>query len=152
MAISSNLANITNAIAAISVAGVSVRDVDEISATWKSRPNVLYPNPEAFLTNFSLEYQSFTHGALAQVDLSYTLNYRFCGTQAGDLSNLGTAYNDMMTKVVLIINAIITNHAPYDGVVSMELGSVTFGPVVDPAGNGYHGADLSFDITEMMNT
>ena len=152
MAISSLLTTVTDAIEDISVSGVTVKDYDGIVANWQSTPNVLYPNPENFLTNFALEYQSFGHGATAQVDISYTLNYRFLGTQLGNLGNFPTAYKAVVDKVVLIINAVITNHSAASGAASVEVSSVTFGPVEDPAGNSYHGADIAFDVMEMQNT
>lgn len=152
MTISSLLTDITNAIEALSINGVTVKDIDQISAQWKSQPNVLYPNPEGFMTNFTLEYQSFTRGASSQVDIKYTLNYRFLGSEIGDLSNMPTAYSQMVDKVILIINAMITATAPYDGKVDMELAGVSFGARTDPAGNGFHGADIALDITEMQNT
>ena len=152
MTISSLLTDITNAIEALSINGVTIKDIDQISAQWKSQPNVLYPNPEGFLTNFTLEYQSFTRGASSQVDIKYTLNYRFLGVEIGDLSNMPAAYSQMVDKVILIINAMITATAPYSGRVDMELAGVSFGARVDPAGNGFHGADIALNITEMQNT
>jgi hypothetical protein len=62
------------------------------------------------------------------------------------------AYAAMIGKVVLIINAMITATAPYDGRIDLVLGNVTFGMREDPAGNQYHGADIALNITEMQNT
>ena len=152
MAISSLLTTVTNDIESISISGVTVKDYDGIVANWQSTPNVLYPNPENFITNFSMEYQSFTHGANAQVNLSYTLNYRFLGTLLGNLGNFPTAYKDVVDKVVLILNAIVTNHSAASGAASIEFGNPSFGPRNDPAGNTYHGADISIDVMEMQNT
>lgn len=152
MTISSLLANITDAIAGISVTGVTIRDKDELAGSFIAKPNTLYPNPEGFITDFGLEYESFTRGASALVNIRYTLNYRFIGTAVGDLGTMGAAYSDMLNKVVLIINAMITATAPYDGKVDMELGAVTVGAREDPAGNVYHGADIPLKISEMQNT
>lgn len=152
MAIASLLENITQAISEISVAGVTVKDVDEISASWVSTNNVLYPHPESFMTNFSTVYQSFGRGSLAQVDFKYTLNYRFLSTQIGDMANFTKAYAQLINKVLLIIAEMVETHAPYDGRVNLEIGAVTFGPRIDPAGNSFHGADIALNITEMQNT
>jgi hypothetical protein len=152
MAISSLLTTITDEISALSISGVTIKDYDGIVANWASTPYVLYLNPENPLTGFSPDYKSFLHGALAQVDLNYTLNYRFLGTQVGNLGNTAVAYSDVVNKVVLIINAAITNHSYASGKASVELGAVTFGPRTDPAGNSYHGADIALTVSEMQNT
>ena len=153
MAISSLLTTVTDAIENISISGVTVKDYDGIVTNWQSTPNVLYPNPEGFLTGFQPpEYQSFLHGANAQVDFSYTLNYRFLGTQLGNLGNFSTAYKAVVDKYLLILAAIVTNHSAADGKADIEFGAVTFGPMLDPAGNSYHGADISINVTEMQNT
>ena len=152
MTISSLLANIADSISSISISGVTVKDMDQVVANWQSTPNVLYPNPDGYMTGFGLDYKSFTRGASSQVDIKYTLNYRFLGTQVGNLGNMPVAYAAMISKVVLIINAMITTTAPYDGKVDLVLGSVTFGMREDPAGNQYHGADIALNITEMQNT
>lgn len=152
MTISSLLGNITNAISDINISGVTVKDKDEIAASWTSTSNVLYPHPDNFMTNFRPVYKSFTRGAAAQVDLAYTLNYRFLGTQIGDMATFTTAYSQMVDKVLAIIAKMIETTAPYSGRVDMELGAVTFGPRIDPAGNTFHGADFALNITEMQNT
>ena len=152
MTISSLLTTITGNIASLSISGVTMKDYNGIVASWKSLPNVMYLNPENPITGFALEYQSFGHGAAAQVDFSYTLNYRFLGTQVGDLSNMATAYAAVVDKVKLIINAIVTNHSAASGAGGIELGAVSIGPREDPAGNMYHGADISINVMEMQNT
>ena len=101
MTISSLLTTITNDIAGLSITGVTMKDYDEIVSSWKATPNVFYPNPENFITNFRIDYQSFQHGASAQVNFSYTLNYRFLGTQVGNLGNMATAYKDVVDKLLL---------------------------------------------------
>ena len=151
MAISSLLTSVTGAIDDISVSGVTIKNYDGIVSNWLSTPNVLYPSPESFLTGFSMEYQSFPHGATAQVNLKYTLNYRFLGTALGNMGNFPTAYADVVDKVVLIVNAIITNHSLVSGAADIELRNISFGPRDDPAGNNYHGADIAIDVTEMQN-
>lgn len=154
MAISSLLSSITNAIAALSITGVTIRDRDEIPAAFNGQANVLYPSPSQpeFVTNFRPVYRSFTRGASAQVDLSYTLNYRFLGTPVGSMGNFTKAYADLVDKVLLILAEMIETTAPYDGRVDMEVAAVTFGPRSDPSGAMFHGADIALSVTEMQNT
>lgn len=152
MTISLLLPNITSAIAALSISGVTIKDTDQIVASWQSQPHVLYPNPEGFITAFSLTYQSFTRGASSDVDIRYTLNYRYLGTAIGDGSQLMRGYDDMVTKVAAIVAKFIETTAPYDGKVDLTLGPISIGARSDPAGNMYHGADFALLIMEMQNT
>lgn len=149
--IASLMGDITEAIAHLSIDGVTVKDVPQIAASWVSLSNVLYPNPDEFVTNFQLQYRSLPRGADAKVDIQYTLNYRFLGTQIGDMGNLGKAYSAAIDKILLVIAAMMETTSPYDGRVDMTLGAVSIGARVDPAGNGYHGADIALNIMEMQN-
>jgi hypothetical protein len=153
MTISTLFATITSEIANLSITGVTIKDYDELVPSWVAIPNVLYPDIDApFLTNFAPNFQSFRRGANALVDFSYTLNYRFLGTQVGQGNSLFTGYPDMVNKVLLIINAVVTNHSYASGKANIELGPVTLGNREDPAGNQYHGADIALNVTEMQNT
>jgi hypothetical protein len=144
--------SVTAAIKNLTISGVTIKDYNGIAASWQSTPNVLYPNPEGFMTNFSLNYPTINRGAGAMVDISYDLNYRFLGTQVGNLGSLPVAYGDMVNKVLLIISALISEDAPYSGKVEMEVvPPISFGARADPAGNMYHGADITVRITEMQN-
>lgn len=147
------LSNVCDSISAISISGVTVKDVDQIAPTWISTPNVLYPNPnsEGFITGFGMEFDSIMQGTNAPITVNYTLNYRFLGTQIGDMANFSSAYADVVSKVALIVNAIISTPAPYSGRVQMSLGSVSVGAKIDPAGNKFHGADIQLNIQEMQN-
>ena len=151
MTISLLLTDITDAIAGLSISGVTIRDVDQISANWQSVPNVLYPNPEGFISDMVLDYRSFLRGASAPVDVSYTLNYRFLNVQIGDLGNMAAQYGDMVSKLTTIINALMSEDAPYSGKVDLAVLAVSVGARADPAGNLYHGADIALRIMEQQN-
>lgn len=147
------LSSITNAIASISVSGVTVKDVDEISPSWTGTPNILYPNPNApgFITNFEIDFDSMLQGESAPTTLRYTLNYRFLGTAIGDMGTFTVAYSNIITKVTAIYNALIAVPAPYDGRITMTPRIVDIGAKEDPAGNQFHGADFALSIEELQN-
>jgi hypothetical protein len=151
MTVTTYLSNIADSISSISISGVTVKDRDLLAGSWVSIPNVLYPNPDGWITGFSVDYKALMQGTTAPLDLSYTLNYRFLGVQVGDMATFGVSYSALIDKVMLIINAIITNPAPYSGRVEMKLGDVSLGAKDDPAGNQYFGADFALLITEMQN-
>lgn len=147
------LPNIANAISALSISGVTVKDYDELSADWTNQANILYPspNPPGWITDFTMEYASLLEGDGAPVDISYTLNYVFLSTQVGDMANFPKAYKDLVDKVSLIISAVVVTPSPYSGRVNLKIGNISIGPRVDPAGNQFHGADIPLRIKEMHN-
>lgn len=151
MSVSLLLPDITDAIHDLDISGVEIVDFDGIAVSWKSKANVLYPNPEGFVTNFNPEWLTLLQGNDAPLDVSYTLNYRFLGTQIGDLSNMAKAYALMVNQVVNILNTLLGTDRPYSGKVQMSVGSVTFGARTDPAGSVFHGADIALNVVEMQN-
>lgn len=151
MAFSLHLANIADSIAGISITGVTVKDKDQIAGSWASLPNVLYPNPDGWITDFGLDFAAITRGTNAPVNVRYTLNYRFLGVQVGDIATFPASYSALVDKVITIINAIEAVHAPYSGSVDMQVTGLELGPLTDPAGNQYFGADIALSVEEIQN-
>ena len=151
MTVSLLLANVADSISQISVSGVTIKDKDQLSGSWVSLPNVLYPNPDGWITGFSINYVTVMQGTTAPMDISYTLNYRFLGVAVGDIATFPIAYSGLVDKLTLIINAVIGVYAPYSGKVEMKLGDINLGAKDDPAGNQYFGADIALNIMEMQN-
>ena len=151
MTVSILLSSIADSIAGISISGVTVKDRDQISASWLSVPNVLYPHPDEWITDFTIQYDSLLQGADAPMTIGYTLHYRFLGVQVGDLATMPVAYSALVDKVIAIANALIAVPGPYSGKVQMVLSDPQLGPRTDPAGNQYYGADFSLQIQEMQN-
>lgn len=144
--------NIANSISALSISGVTIKDVDEVSESWILQSNILYPNvnPPGFIVGSTPNYIAMLQGANAPIDISYSMNYRFLGTKIGDM-NFTQAYASVFTKMSAIIDAIIANPAPYSGRVEMKLGAWSIGAKEDPAGNQFHGSDFELLITELQN-
>lgn len=151
MAVSLKLTDIVDDIESLVIEGVTVVSLDGISASWAGKPFVLYPNPEGFITNFSLEFPSVLQGGNSPVDILYTLNYRFLSTQVGDMATLPVAYTKMVDKLTAVLNKLIETDSPYNGTVEMVVSGVTVGAREDPAGNMYDGADIALRIKEMQN-
>jgi hypothetical protein len=145
------LAYIADAIAAISISGVTVKDKDQIVGTWISSPGVLFPNPENWITDFGVEFASLLQGVEAPINVSYTLNYRYLGSIVGDISSFPSAYSALVDKLVLIINAMLAVSSPYSGRINMVLGPVDIGPKEDLQGDTYFGADIALRIEELQN-
>ena len=147
MAINIQVVAVADSISKLSISGVTVKDIDELSASWKSLPNVLYPRPDGFITNISV-----THSDLARqnYELRYVLAYRFLNVPLGNDAVLFATYPTLIAKAVLIANAIITNHN-LTGAVDVTFGGITnIGALPDPAGNVYHGCDILINVLEYL--
>ena len=151
MSISLLVTDITDAIAGLSIPGVTVVDYDGIVANWQSMPHVMYLNPEGSITFAEPEFVTMLRGANAPMNIRYSLNYRYLDTPLGDLSNLSKQYANLYEKVFDIYNVLAGTDAPYSGKVDMSLGTVTIGARTDPAYNGFNGADFELNISEMHN-
>ena len=150
MTISLLLTDITGAIAALSISGVTIVDYDGIAANWQSKPNVLYLNPENGVTFNPPVYPSILRGSNAPSDVTYNLNYRFLASQLGNAGTI-VGWSEMIEKVIAIYNVLAGTDTPYSGKVYLELGRITVGARSDPAGNIYHGADFELRVTELQN-
>lgn len=145
------LANIATAISQLSISGVNVKNKDEVLASWIASPNVLFPNPDGWITDFNITYDALMQGTTAPLTIAYTMNYRFLGVAVGDLSTFPVSYSLLVDKVALIIDALIGLPAPYNGKIELIVGNISLGARTDPAGNNYFGADIPLSIKEMHN-
>jgi hypothetical protein len=146
------LTSITNAIAALSISGVTIKDVDEVAAAWTSTPKVLYPNLfEDFVTGHRVEYPTFVQDGTGPVNIFYNLNYRYLSTQVGDLATAPVQGYGLLTQTIAIADALVSVRAPYDGRVLMTYKIDSIGAKTDPVGNQYFGADIELSIQEIHN-
>jgi hypothetical protein len=153
MAFSLQLASIVDAIAAVSISGVTIKDVDQVAGSFLGQSSILYPNIDGpFVTDFRLDYKAITRGSTAPVNALYTLNYRYLYVAVGDIALLPKAYSDVFTKLITILNALAAVHAPYSGGVDMEIAAVTdLHPLPDPVGNMFYGFDIALAVEEIQN-
>lgn len=145
------MASIVSAISQLTITGITIKDIDEVAASWVSLPKVLYPNIDDFVTNFELNYPTFVQDGTGPVDIKYSLNYRYLSTQVGDMATVAVQSNLVLAEVISIVNKMLTVRAPYDGRVLMTLGDLSIGARLDPAGNQYFGADFALNVEEIQN-
>ena len=147
-----SFATVANSIAALSISGVHVFDIDNIPVDAKSYLPALFPAPDGFITG--IQFTRLTPGTngTAKMDLSYTLTYRFLHSIVGSGAGLIATYADAIEKLSRIVIAILSNDAPA-GVVNMELESISnIGPMTDPAGQiQYIGAEIALKCLEYAN-
>lgn len=143
------LATIVTSIAALSVTGLTIKDMDEIPAEVKGRKPMLIPNSD-FLSDFELITQSFGPGSTAKYDVLYTLSYRLCYKPIGAGRPL-EYFDDMVLMVGLFLDAIIAAN-PLSGSIRLVPLSVSgMGNVEDPSGFLFHGCDIGIRVMEFVN-
>lgn len=144
------IAAVANSIAALSVSGVTLKDVDEIPASVDKRASTILPLPD-YVTNFAVERDSFGGGGALRT-VSYTLNYRFCYKPVGQGRQKTIEYYDgMIDKVALFFDAVMAIDTLTGAVDIAPDGITNMGLVNDPSDNEFIGCDLAVRITEFVN-
>ena len=128
--------------------GVTIRNIDEIPPDCTRLMPILIPEPLNFVTNFVSTRDSFGTPTAAQKTLEYDLNYTFMFVQVGSGRTGLDFYDDMISRVEMIIDAILDNDTITGAVDLSPQGTTDFGPVPDPAGNQYLGCRLVFHVIE----
>ena len=147
------LATITicNSIQGLTIAGVKVLDLDEISPEVVRQTPVLFPEPLEFITDFSMERDSFGGGSVAKMTVTYNLHYTFCYAPIGSGRMGLDIYSGMIEAAMSILDAVLAIDT-MDGLIDIiPLAPVEFGPVPDPAGNQYLGCRFAFQVMEFVN-
>ena len=148
MAVTSSFSTITNSIAALSISGVTIKDIDEIPQSASLLLPILFPRPNDFVTEFSQQFMSLGSNGAAKINFEYNLNYVFLYAEAG--SGLGTyeLYNGLITKLSAILVAFASNDA-ITGLVDLQTSTIgSIGIVEGPSGQQYWGLMLSLHVLE----
>ena len=144
------LATVADSIAALTVSGVTLKDVDNIPEDVTGMGPLIIPAPN-YLTNFTMERMSFGGGSSAEMDVKYTLNYRLLFAPVGAGRGFIGVVDVMVDKLALFLDAILA----IDTISGCEditpSGVSNFGVVTDPAGNQYFGCDISLDVLEFTD-
>lgn len=144
------IAAVANSIAALSVSGVTMKDVDEIPTGVDTRAPTILPLPD-YVTNFEVERDSFGGGGALR-SVSYTLNYRLCYKPVGQGRHKTIEYYDVMIdKVALFFDAVMAVDTLTGAVDIAPDGVTNMGLVNDPSDNEFIGCDLAVRITEFVN-
>lgn len=138
-----------DSITAISVSGLVVKDLNEVTEVWEIRTPTLYPNITAPLDLQSPRRMSFgTVAGGAKKDVQYTLNYIFAYAPVGSTRGVKDIMSSMFSMLALIFNAVTESDA-LSGTIDITpriSGSSTI--VQDPSGNSFYGLQLAFDVLE----
>lgn len=144
------LTTITNSIAALSISGLTIYDLDEVPMSADPRIHSMYPEPVEFIKNFTPQKAAFGTGSTSSWNVEYDLDYTFLYAPVGAerrLKNVGLAM-EMVMQIVDAVLAITT----LTGAVQLTLQSIsTPGKVADPSGTEYTGAYITFHVLEFVN-
>lgn len=142
---------ISDTISKLAVAGVTIKDIDEVPTSGDRVPIVI-PLPD-FITGFSMERDSFG-GASAKMTVTYTLNYRLLFIKAGaGRSNTIEALNGLTEKIGLFLDAILAVGVVV-GVEDLTPSSnavTNMGLLNAPDDEAYYGCDFHLDCMEFVN-
>lgn len=141
---------ICESISDLNIAGVKIRGLDEIPEAVEQRQPTIFPKPDGFVTDFTVERNSFG-GASEKETVHYTLNYRLCHTPLGSERGLFVSYPAMVECAFAFLDAIIGLGVLTGAVDILPADAVNFGPVSDPAGNMFHGCDIQLRVMEFVN-
>ena len=146
-----SVVTVADSISKLSVSGVTIKDLDQILDNVTSRDTpVMMPAPQ-FFTAPEVDRVSMGTGSTAQTDVSYTLNYRFFFEEVGANRSLSDVYQDLVTKTMLIVDALIANDV-VTGAIDLQFIDVgAFGVVTDPVGESFFGVDIGIRIMEFEN-
>lgn len=148
MTVNVNFISVADAISKLSISGVTLRDIDQIAASVQMAPATLAPKPGGYITNFKVSTDSFGTGGGQKMTLDYTLNYTYYHCQIGSVLDFGS-YSAMVTKIAVILVSLLSNDV-VTGALDQNPRVSDIGPVLDPAGNQYHGCVFSLDITQFV--
>ena len=132
-------------IAALSITGLKIRDLDEIKELMQIGDlPCLVPHPGDFITDFATIP---ANNANSKSDETYTLRYRLYYSRITGAVKFFGPYANMVLMIEKILNKFITGDY-LSGAIYVKPRIERVGGVEDHAGNIYHGADFAFDITE----
>ena len=143
------IATIANAIAALSVTGLTIKDIDEIPPQADQSISTLIPLPD-YMTDFEVELDSFGGGSTAKMTVWYTLGYRLCYKPVGAGLDL-EYYDNMIALAAAFLDAVLAIETISGCEGIMPIGVVNMGVVNDPADNSYIGCDIFLRVQEFVN-
>ena len=148
MTIAINPTTVSASIAALSISGVTIKDVDEIPDTVNNLCPVLMPQPNNFVTDIQVVRQSFGSNGTQKLDCNYTLNYLFLYAEVGSGIGAFAPYSGLLTLLTTTLNVILNNDS-VTGLVDMSLAGVSnVGVVTDPSDREYWGVQIALRCLE----
>lgn len=148
MTITSAISTVADSISNLSISGVTIKDIDSIPDAARLLCPLLIPQPNNFVSDISVTFETYGSNGGAKINTNYTLNYVFMFCEVGSGINAFSAFAGLMTKLSAILVAINSNDA-ITGAVDMKINTIgNIGVITDPAGVEYWGLQFSLRILE----
>ena len=130
---------------------ITVKDLDAMQDEIFNRDcTVVMPAPNWFTVD-TVTRDNLGTGTAAKWTITYILTYRLFYKEMGMERNIGAVMPTLVAHTMKFIDEIFENDT-ITGAVDMTLsGTPTFGPVEDPTGKMFWGADIELEITEFVN-
>jgi hypothetical protein len=142
------ITTVFTSIAALTVAGVTIKDLGDIPPSGERITPILFPDPANPLSNFTPERKSFGGGSSNLADADYDINYIFVYCKMG-AGRTGLDYIEgCMGKIQLIYDEVMEIDTFTGGVDIWPTGDVQLTTMTDPAGNNYLGCSMTFHVKE----
>jgi hypothetical protein len=143
-----DLATVADSISKLSVSGVTIKDIDQVTDSMRMSPKTLCPRPEDYITGLGIVADE---SSSQWNTLRYTLNYRYyhCAI-AGGLGGLFSSYSGLLQKVTLILAAFAKSTSLAGAMDNGKPRVAKIGPVQDPKGNWFLGCEISIDIMQFL--
>src|SRR3990167_3616665 len=131
MADAIKITTVATAIAAISISGVTVKDISAIpEAVNEQDCPLLAPRPDNYVSNLRVAEDTFGGPVAALKSCYYTLNYTFYYSPVAAGAGLFEKYDDMVTKAAAVLLALAATII--GGTVEHTVSGISvFGPVAD---------------------
>ena len=147
MTIASSLTTVTNSIAGLTITGVTIKDIDNIPDSARMLTPLIVPQPNSFVTDLQVSFETFGSNGGAKINTIYTLNYAFLFCEVGGISAFN-AFSGLMEKLSALLDAINSNDA-ITGAVDVKINSIgNIGVITDPAGVEFWGLQFSLKVLE----
>ena len=145
------IAAVANAIEAMSIAGLTIKDLDNIPTEVQRRGAYMIPmidNP----SDMAFSPEAFWSAGLRFYEVKYSLNYRllFEPIGTGRIKTFESVAGNV-AMIGAILDKLLDTNPTISGVEELLPQSVSAGVVDAPDGAKWWGADISIRITEYVN-
>ncbi|MCR4308375.1 MAG: hypothetical protein NUV80_07540 [Candidatus Berkelbacteria bacterium] len=150
MTVTCSVNTVATSIAGLTITGVTIKDITAIPDSANMLCPILIPQPNGYMSNTSMTFETFGSNGTAKMNMEYDLNYVYLHCEAGSGVNAFAPFSSLMTNLAAILVVILSNDK-VNGLVDMKLGSVgEIGIINDPAGNSYWGVLFSLHCLEYV--
>jgi hypothetical protein len=137
-------------IAALSFGSISIADIDEIPESGTLETPIMFPQPDGFISDVGMSFETFGSNTGAKMNMTYTLNYVFLQNEIGGSVGSFDSYKNLITNFAAIMKVIFSNDA-ITGAVDIKLQSVpVLGVISSPSGIQYWGFLFGLRVLEYV--